>query len=467
MAASILPAPVAPGYLQITLADALGTLAERLQDPNNVYWSHAELKLYLVEALRTWQAYTSWYRQTAQLTVNGGSEVWYDLAAKLPVAQFGYRVSDRDLASAILYHLLEPQLVGNAWAGTDQFDLAQLQAALQNRIHRWLSDSGAVLARVVQDSGIVPPASRALLTPTIIDVRRMAWAAGTTTTLLWRENEWAMNSFLWRWPAVSGTPRVYSLSVTPPVMVQLAPPPDAGGALDMVVVENGPILNLSSGATLVGIPDDFTWGIKFGALADLLSQDGQAKDLARAAYCEQRYRECVELAKSFPSVVQAWIDGLPVWCGSVSEMDAFANDWESNGKSAVGLAGRNLMAVSPPPGTHVVSFDLAANMPVPTADTDYLWVPKDVYHVILDYAQHLASFKMGGDEFFATEQQRTNFIQLAAAYNGRLRQLDTFNEAVRAASSKQLSQVTRLDVPDTTAPGYAAGVRTGGGSQSA
>jgi hypothetical protein len=103
------------------------------------------------------------------------------------------------------------------------------------------------------------------------------------------------------------------------------------------------------------------------------------------------------------------------------------------------------MALSPPPndGT-TVAMDLAANMAVPAADSDYLQVPPDVIDVIIDYSQHLASFKMGGGEFLSTIPLYQNMLTEAANYNERLRQLDFFNDALRSPAWVSSAEVPRI-----------------------
>lgn len=238
--------------------------------------------------------------------------------------------------------------------------------------------------------------------------------------------------------------------------MQIAPGGDGAGVLELLAVAPGP--DVTDPGTLLMIPDDFVWGVKFGALADLLSGDGEAKDVARAQYCQARYQECVELAQSFPSVVNArTAAGRVVWTGSVFEMDSFASGWQNApGAFALGMGGRNLLAIASPAP---VAFDLAANFPIPRSDSDWIDLPADAVHATLDYALHLAAFKMGGDEFFSTEQQRAGFVQTAAAQNSRLRQLNFYNEAMRAPAAKNLGPIPRIAQADLTASGYGAGVR--------
>lgn len=447
-----IPAPSTPGYSQITQAQALTALAGRLGDQANVYWAQAELRLYLAEALRTWQAYTGWYKDRAVVPLQPNVN-WYDLAASLSPPILADTITDQNLTTTILYHLLERQLVAGAWVGTDQFTLAQVQNALQNRLNRFIGDTGLTTSVVVQQSGTSPPIGRALIPSGTIDIRRVAWVnlAGVKT-YLWKVSEWELNSFTPGWAQTTNDPpQVYSAAISPPNTIQLAPAPAANGQLEMLLVQQGPTLNLATTTTILNVSDDYTWGIKFGALADLLSGDGQAKDQDRAQYCEQRYQEAVELAKTFPAVMDILVNGVPVFVGSAYDLDTFTPGWENATPGTpinAGMGGRRILAVSPAPAVAMqIGIDVVRNIPIPATDSAFVQIPPDVVPALLDYAQHLASFKMGGQEFMNTDLQRKNLLIEAGNYNGRLRQLNFYNDATRSPSLTMSAELPRLDTP--------------------
>lgn len=72
-----------------------------------------------------------------------------------------------------------------------------------------------------------------------------------------------------------------------------------------------------------------------------------------------------------------------------------------------------------------------------TTDLNQLQISKDYLNVILDYAEHLAAFKMGGEEFRHTYRAAANFFAAALAYNQRL-----------AAQSPNLLQLIRQSTQD-------------------
>jgi hypothetical protein len=412
-------------YAQTTLAQARGQLSDRLQDNGifpgtaaNTYWP--ELNIYIVEALRTWQALTAFYRQRGAFQTEAGT-AFYDLTTVLPPGIFDRTVTVANIVSEILYYLIEPQLdSGGNYVGSDQFTLSGILSAIQRRRDRFLQDTGRAVTHVVQSLTAPPPVGRIPLAQNTVDVRRVAW----NSLPLWRQDEFAMNSFLGNWNQNATVPRAFSVSVTPPLSLQVAPVPLNAGILDLCVVQSGAVLNSSNLNTPLGIQDDFCWVVVYGALSDLLSEDGQSRDPVRAGYCEQRYTQGVEIAKMNPSGLLIQINNIPMNMGSVFDMDAFLGSWQAvpGPPRFAGFAGHTLLALGPNPnGIYGVTMDLAGNIPVPLSDGDYLQVGQEDLAYVLDYGQHLASFKMGGAEFDGSMKLLKNFYAGAVVRNARLK----------------------------------------------
>src|SRR5207237_1902937 len=119
-------------------------LANRLADPNLLFWTTAELKLYLIEALRTWNALTEIWITSFALTQNP-SLTWYDIS-KLAGSPRLRTVLDTDLYTIMQYHLLEPGS-GGTWSGTSQFTISDLQGAVQRRRDEIIQLTGCSLAQ--------------------------------------------------------------------------------------------------------------------------------------------------------------------------------------------------------------------------------------------------------------------------------------------------------------------------------
>lgn len=387
-------------YTAPSLTEAQAALASRLNDPGFIRWLAPELAGYLREALRTWQSWTHNYRDQGSFNTVA-TEPFYDLPTELPSLR-AYTLTNWDLVSDLQYSLLEPAPAGGTWTGTDQFNLDQLNTAIQRRRDQFLRETGVVITRTTIPYAAPPASGRIALDERVSIVRRAAWRPDATmiTSPLGRATEWAANNFAPAWLQDTQEPYAYSVSVVPPLTLQVIPPTANPGTLDLLSINTGAPLDPDIETTL-GIPDDFTWIVKFGALADLLNGDGLALDPQRAAYCETRWQQGLDLARSSPVVLSARINGVACRIGAISDADSYSPTWQMVPGVPIQplLAGGNVVAIWPPPRTlgnpWTITLDVVPNMPVPVNPGDVLQISQDVYDSILDYAQHLALFKEG------------------------------------------------------------------------
>src|SRR6266705_558834 len=99
-----------PSFSYITFDAARQTLAGRLADPGMVFWSDSELKVYLTEALRVWNALTEYWNVDYAFQANS-AQTWYDLSLMAGSPRLR-SVTDTDIYTAIEYHLLQPATGG-------------------------------------------------------------------------------------------------------------------------------------------------------------------------------------------------------------------------------------------------------------------------------------------------------------------------------------------------------------------
>lgn len=416
-------------YGHITWAQAKTQLANRLGDSAKTFWVDTELGLYLREALRTFGLLSAFWRERGALTTVSGT-AFYTITTQTYgsptlTSLLGYTVADRDLIQTMQYHLLESAASQSIWGGTSMFTLDDLRYAIQRRRDQFLADTGCVVTRSLVNVAL-PQSGRQILADTIIDVRRAAWLGASPFgyySTMWREDERMLAAAGATWNTDSGTPEAYSVMAPPPLTMQLAPPPIATGQLELLTVDTGAALDPATSATVLGIPDDLTPGVKWGALADLLSKDGPARDLPRAIYCEGRYQEYVQLARLLPVIVHAELNGVSTIPSTLQELESSTPNWE-NGTSTptdVAIAGPNMVAVSPvPDSAYSVTLDVVRKTPVPTADVDQVQIGREQLDAIIDYAEHLALFKRHGAEWMATRPQAESFLRQAVTYNQRL-----------------------------------------------
>jgi hypothetical protein len=200
------------------------------------------------------------------------------------------------------------------------------------------------------------------------------------------------------------------------------------------------------------MPDDYTPFVKWGAIGDLLNGEPEATDTQRAEYCMNRFADGLTLMRAMPWLLWAEIDGVLVDTPGMVEMDQYAYGWDFSaygtwplGRQALVVAGIDFVGTSPvfTAGGHSVGLNVVANAPIPTQDTDYVQVSRDVFDLILDYAQHISAFKQGGQEFQQTYPLLKNFAQAAMQTNKRLAALGLFRDALLTEGNRQDSALPR------------------------
>jgi hypothetical protein len=451
----------APVYTYISFAQAKQQISNRLYDSGQVFWTNTEIGLYLYEALRTWNALTGYWRGDSIFSAVA-AQTWYDLPS-LPNSLRPYTLLDTDVYRLIQYHLLEPAVGVNPWTGVSaQFTADDLINAVQRRRDELLSVCGCTVTR-----RLVPAvAGRIVLPDTVIDVRRMAYLPATTlggygsglygmgpygqsptvvnanNTIIWPDDAWSEQAFkpsYLQQPA--GVPSNYLLSTQPPISFDTNRPPAYAGKYELLTIDAGQLLVAGTPSTLM-VPDDWVHVIKWGALADLLSRDSNAQDLPRAEYCNQRYRMGLAALSAAPALLALRIGNVPVQLDSVRGADLYKTTWQGQAPgppTAAYYAGLNMLALAPIPdnGNYSVTATVVENAPIPVNAGDPVQVSRDDLDVIIDYAQHLSSVKMGGAEFLSTIPLFKRFIQQAATYNKKLDQLGEFTSAIYGLASRE------------------------------
>jgi hypothetical protein len=432
-----------PGYSQIQYSALQTQLSSRLNDLSNRFWTASEIQTYLIEALRTWQAFSQFY--STNITVNlTASTLYYDLAVNATLAP---TVTDQQLIQLIQQHLQEPVSV-TSWTGTEQFTFDQVVRAIERRRNQFKLESGLGLSfsEFAQTN-----TAQVSLADAVIDIRRVMWKdqAGIYY-ILWPTDNFALTSESNSWFTTPGVPIDYSTILNKPLTIQLAPPPAANGFINLVSVNSLTDLNPVGGATILGVLDDFSWVVKFGALADLFGQPGQGNDPQRSSYCESRWRDGITLARITNIARFGYIGNNPTFIDSVEELDATNSGWMNLTPSAAPntiAAMGNLVVVSPiSTGAGTIAFDVTPPMPLPVLSTDYIQVGKEAVDVILDYAQHLAEFKEGNVDTRVYE----NLLRLAMLQNDRLRananDFDVLSDRSRREEKERLRRKSDLDI---------------------
>src|SRR6266436_3465994 len=422
-------------YQWLTFAAAKQALAQRLADPTNAFWTDIENGLYLAEALRTWNALTEQWN--ADFAFTPTSVPWYDLS-RLPGSPRLRMLTDTYLYTVMEYHLLEPP-TGGAWTGTSQFNISDLSQSLQSARDEMIQTSGCNIAQMGPLPS-VPNTRRTYLPDSTLEPRRARFMpdSGAPNTMT-REDNLAWDSFE---PDHAQTPRVpqsWGVISGPPLAFDVDTGPNVAGRYDVLALMAGIPFNPPA-STLLGIPDDWSWVAKWGALAELLGRDSEATDRERATYCNKRYEDGLKIMQQSNWLLTGTINGIPVDTPAVRQQDGYAPEWQNDGSAwpAIVTAGMDFFAPCPVGGSpRGVSLVVVGNAPIPVLDTEFVQISRDAFDVILDYSQVLASLKMGGTEFSDTKVLEKNFFQFAMETNKRLAAMGLFRDMLGLEGRRQ------------------------------
>lgn len=439
-------------FSYITSLQAEQALALRLNDVNNTRWGKAENNLMLAEALRSWNAltatwvadWTTTYVQPNPATLpvwNSTGNNYNSLVGNNPTSPRYQTLTDAYLYTVAQYHLLEPPTGNGTWTGTNQFSLADFTQALQRRRDQILQATDCNVGPFSTTLELNPNTNRVLLPDNVLDMRRVRYVPvqGSPATMF-RSDGLAFEYFNNGFEQTVGQPLEWDVLASPQLAVTFDAMANQPNSLDCLAILAGPSIAPPTASPLL-IPDDWSWVLKWGMMADLLSKETESIDPQRAAYCLQRFEEGLKLMKALPWVLQARIQNIPVDTMSVYEMDDFNYEWQSNPSSQTQVVrgGIDLFALSPvlPGGaTQSVTLVMVGNMPIPAADGDEIQISRDVLDAVLDEAQHLSMWKDGYASVEQSISLHKNFIRAAVETNSRLDESGIFESTLRPPVSR-------------------------------
>lgn len=205
-----------------------------------------------------------------------------------------YSVTDQELLNEIQHVLVETPNQGSSMS-TDLWTTTEIIQYLNDRQRQLLRETGVVLKTGVVNG--LPNVTRYELPEDCITLRRVSWHApsGVIKELI-RSDPFAMDQLVVDWGILTGTPAIYSESATPNQVFEVSPAPLDSGHFHIVFISIE--TNLSNTGVRCSIPDEFSPYIKYGALADCWKKAGPMQDLIRAAYCEERFQEGIDLGRA-------------------------------------------------------------------------------------------------------------------------------------------------------------------------
>ncbi len=222
--------------------------------------------------------------------------------------------------------------------------------------------------------------------------------------------------------------------------------------MEFITGEAQSILSPEATTTLL-VPSDFVPAIMWGAVADLLDMASEARDSERAQYARQRFEQYAEMLTGggYPFVMSArggdgGMGGGPqlLFVDAVESLDRYMTGWRTvaQNPTIVGTSGQNLVAF-PSSSVSELALFMVGNAVLPNADGDFLQVGREVTDAVLDYAQHIASFKMGWAEFSYTMPLFKNVVSVAGERNSHIRAMGEYRDLLHGKSQRESETVPR------------------------
>lgn len=431
-------------YAQITLGQFRTQLLQRLNSNGNDFWIQPELNEYIAESLSVWNVLVQQWPADQTLTLDPPlTSDW--IPTNGPGTPREQTYTESDLYSLLCYHLLENQPVAGVWAGTTQFSMENLTAAAQNKLNEMLLKTAC---NMVVDTSlhITPNTNRVVLLDTFLDVRRVRYhgAVDDSHVTLVRGDSQSFLRFSPLYRQTNKPPRRFDTIGSPPLTLTVDALVNQANTLEILAMGCANTLDPTDPQKLL-IPNDWLWVLKYGCMADLLTNEPEAQDTGRAEYCQRRYEQGLQLMTAMPWLMNGFIDERACDTPPVIGKDRNSYEWQSNSKAWAGIVvgGIDLVAASPPTiDSTALKLTVVANAPQPTADGDFIQAPRDVIDAMLDYCQHVAALKQGEEGYLKTLPLFKGFLQYAEETNSRLRASGIFETDLRPAVSRQ-----NLDLP--------------------
>jgi hypothetical protein len=422
-------------YSWLPLATAVQQIQDRLND-GGVFWSVAEVQGYLLEGLRLLNALTESWK--AEFTFTAAGSVWQNLGLITDSPRLR-TVTDAQLCTQMEYMLLEPAVGIGSWTGTNQFDVEKLQTALSVRRNEVIQVAGCNTVNLAPIN-TTPGTRRTALADTVLEIRRIRFLqtfnSGVVISYMKRSDTQAFHYFNSDYLQDVGTPIQWSVASEPPLSFDVDVAPNTPGQYDVLVLQSGP--QFGTNPSLLGMPDDWSFIPMYGALADLLSEETESTDRQRAEYCAKRYQDGLDMMRKSNWFVQALIGGAVADTPSLEKKDRWSIGWQENTGAipAVVTDGIDAFNVSPP-GSNSVLLTVVQNAPFLDPTNAFVQVARDDWDQVLNYIQHIASFKMGGAEFFATLGLLDEFFEYCQRKNKRTTTYGLYVDVLNTAGQKQ------------------------------
>ena len=194
-------------------------------------------------------------------------------------------MTDQDLLTELQYALIEPPDGGQSWP-SDVWSRDDVLDAVNSGVRYLLRETLCQTTWVEQV--VIPLATSVGLPADWLTTAHLVWRdqASNARSPLTRTDAFEADHALPGWEGTAGTPIGYADLDTNTLELRLVPSPATAGFLENLYIAAPDPVN-GNGQDLP-LPNELASGVKYSALADLLSDVTRLQDPERAAYCHER-----------------------------------------------------------------------------------------------------------------------------------------------------------------------------------
>lgn len=405
-------------YSHTSLQNLIDQTSQELGDPGQTFYVSLEIQFALQESLRVWNMLTGWNRTTEYFQTTPGV-AFYDLTTVLTNLPQSRTVDIQDALGQLQYHLMEPYEPIASVGVSEMYTHASLVRTIQQRRDRFLAETHCLVTQrapipVGAGAGLV------LLDDHTITIVRAVWKTDDGRYISIDTTDESMaTSFIPSWRQNRQIPRAISLTTQPELTVQLIPEPSFPGELHLFTIESGAPLITSPDNTLLGVPDDMSWGLVWGAAFDLLMRDGIGRAPSLAAFAEQLYNLSVPLSRQLPTVLTATINNKMIHPVALDMLDSMRQGWEGRSwdvPTQVGILGDYLALQPVPDAQYSIGVTMVKKTPL-YAPGDPIQLGREQLAAIVGWAKQLLLFKKGGVQLQQGVRCAQDMFTQAKIYN--------------------------------------------------
>lgn len=383
-------------FNQISLDNLSFQIGNSLDDQREIYWTRLEKYYAITEALRVWGAYTSYWRTRGSFNLTPNVP-YYDLSSKLPLLR-PRTVTLQDMVQEIQYHCLEAPNGISGLNMSGQVQVSSIITAIARARNRFVIDSCLPLELIASSMGPPTPEGLCSVDEDIVYIHRAGWqdAFSQKWSNLWRQDEWAYDKTDPTWMTDPGEPQSFSEALNSPLNLQIYPPPNNQGNLELIAAKSI-TMDINNPASPLNFPDEWCHGIKYAALNDIFDS-GMIFDPVRAEYCETRYQQAVSGITNIKTVNRLIIGNNQVPIDSYAALDAGDIYWRNRYGSpeTCGVMNDFLVIAPLPDKSYGASVDLVQSAPIPATGDAFIQIGQEELANLIDYCVNYLTLKCGG-----------------------------------------------------------------------